>query len=43
MTQHILQEHTEEDTRIMRRLGMVVGGFIIATAIMGVVVGLIMG
>ena len=43
MTQHILQEHTEEDTRIMRRLGLVVGVFFVATVIMGAVVGMIMG
>ena len=43
MTQHLLQEDTEEDIRTMRRLGTVIGGFIIATAIMAIVVGLIMG
>lgn len=43
VTQHQLQEHTEEDRRIMRHLAYVVGGFIIATAIMAVTVGMIMG
>jgi hypothetical protein len=43
MTQHQLQEHTEEDRRIMRQLAIVVGGFIVATAIMAVTVGVIMG
>ena len=43
MTQHILQEHTHEDQQTMRRLGAVIGGFVLATAIMAVVVGLIMG
>ena len=43
MTQHILQEHTEEDQHTMRRLGMVIGLFIGATAIMGLVIGVTMG
>jgi len=43
MTQHLLQEQTEEDRRIMRQLAYVVGGFIVATAIMAVTVGMIMG
>jgi len=43
VTQHQLQEHNEEDRRIMRHLAYVVGGFIIATAIMAVTVGMIMG
>ena len=33
MTQHILQEHTEEDVRTMRRLAAVIGSFVVATAI----------
>jgi hypothetical protein len=43
MTQHLMQEQTEEDQRTLRRLGTVIGGFIIATAVMALVVGLIMG
>lgn len=43
VTQHQLQEHIEEDRRIMRQLAYVVGGFIVATAIMAVTVGMIMG
>ena len=43
MTQHLLQEHTEQDHVIMRRLAIVVGGFMVGTAIMAVVIGAIMG
>ena len=43
MTQHLLEQHTEEDKRIMRQLAMVVGGFIIATAAMAVIIGAVMG
>jgi len=43
MTQHLLQEQTEEDRRTMRQLATVIGGFIVATAIMAVTVGIIMG
>ena len=43
MTQHILPEHEIEDQQIMRRLGIVIGCFIVATAIMAVAVGAIMG
>jgi hypothetical protein len=43
MTQHLLPEHAEEDRRTMRRLGLVIGGFLVATAIMALTVGLIMG
>lgn len=42
MTQHLLQEQTEEDARTMRRLGLVIGGFLLATIIMAVAVGVIM-
>lgn len=38
MTQHVLQEHTEEDKRIMRRLFTVIGGFIVATMVMAITV-----
>lgn len=40
MTQHILQAHTEDDKRIMRRLFSVIAGFVIATAIMAVAVAI---
>ena len=43
MTQHMLQEHTEEDRTIMRRLAVVVAVFFVATAIMAVTVAAIMG
>ena len=43
MTQHILRQDTDEDRRTLRRLGAIIGGFIIATAIMALAVGLIMG
>ena len=43
MTQHLLPEQTDEDRRTMRRLAAVVGLFIVATAVMAVVVGAMMG
>ncbi len=43
MTQHILPEHELEDQRTLRRLGTVIGCFILATAVMAVCVGMIMG
>ena len=43
MTQHILPEHEHEDQQIMRRLGLVIGGFILATAAMAVTIGALMG
>jgi Na+/H+-dicarboxylate symporter len=43
MTQHILPEHEIEDQQILRRLGVVVAGFVVATAAMALVIGLIMG
>jgi len=43
MTQHILEEDTRADQLTMRRLAAVIGGFIVATAIMALTVGLIMG
>ena len=36
MTQHLLEEHTLEDQRTMRRLALVIGGFIVATDRYGV-------
>ena len=43
MTQHLLQEQTEDDKQIMRRLFTVVGGFMLATIVMAVTVTAIMG
>ncbi|WP_279304932.1 hypothetical protein [Pseudohalioglobus lutimaris] len=43
MTQHILEEDTEEDARIMKRLAKVIGGFFLATVLLALSVGLIMG
>ena len=43
MTQHLLQEQTEEDRLIMRRLAIVVGSFVVFTALMAITVGAIMG
>ena len=43
MTQHTLQEHFEDDKRIMRRLFIVVGGFVIASAIMAITITAIFG
>ncbi len=43
MTQHTLPEQTQEDQRTMRRLAAVIGAFIVATAILAVSVGAIMG
>jgi hypothetical protein len=41
MTQHPLQEHIEDDKRIMRRLFMVVGVFVVASAAMAVVIAVV--
>ena len=43
MTQHILQEHTEDDERIMKRLATVIGGFVAATAVLALFVGVFAG
>ena len=43
MTQHLLQEDYEEDRKTMRQLATVIGAFIVATAILAVTVGVIMG
>ena len=43
MTQHYLEEDTLADQKAMRQLATVIGGFIVATAILGLVVGLTMG
>jgi len=41
MTQHILEEHTIEDHQTMKRLGTVIGLFIVATVIMATTVSVI--
>lgn len=43
MTQHILPEHEEEDRRTMRRLASVIGGFLVFTAALAIIVGVAMG
>ncbi len=43
MTQHLTQADTIEDQRTMRRLATVIGGFILATALLALTVGLTMG
>jgi hypothetical protein len=43
MTQHLLQEHTEQDQLIVRRLATVIGSFIAFTAILAITIGVIMG
>ena len=43
MTQHIRQEDTQEDARTMKRLATVIGAFIVATAVLAVSVGMVMG
>ena len=43
MTQHLIPEDTAEDQRTMRRLALVIGSFIVATAVLAVAVGAVMG
>lgn len=43
MTQHILQEDTLEDQRTMHRLAAVIGGFMLGTAAMALVIAFIAG
>jgi len=43
MTQHANPQHTVEDQQIMRRLALVIGSFIAATAVMAATVAFIMG
>ena len=43
MTQHLMEEETLEDRRTMHRLTLVIGAFGVATAIMAIVVGIVMG
>lgn len=42
-TRHALQEDAVEDQRTLRRLGAVVGLFILATAAMALVIGVVLG
>ncbi|GAB3324018.1 hypothetical protein [Haliea atlantica] len=43
MTQHMRPEDTREDERTLKRLAAVTAGFLVATAVMAVVIGLVMG
>ena len=43
MTQHVLQQDTDEDRTTMRRLATVIGIFVLATAVLAITVGAIMG
>ena len=43
MTQHLLKEDEIEDRTTMRRLAAVIGGFVLATAVLAVTVGIFMG
>ncbi len=43
MTQHAFEEDTAQDKLIMRRLALVVGGFLAFTVLMAIAVGTIMG
>ncbi|MEM1111448.1 MAG: hypothetical protein AAGI11_06025 [Pseudomonadota bacterium] len=42
MTQHILEEHTLEDQRTMKRLGIVIAIFVLATAVMATAISFIL-
>lgn len=43
MTEHLTAEDNAADQRTMRQLAMVIGGFIIATAVLAIAVGVAMG
>ena len=43
MTQHVMHEDTLEDQRTLRRLALVTSVFLVATAAMAVVIGVVMG
>ncbi len=43
MTQHYLEEDTLADRKAMRQLASVIGGFVVATAVLALVVGMTMG
>jgi hypothetical protein len=42
MTQHLLEEQTDQDKQIMRRLITVVGFFMLATVLMAIAIPVIM-
>jgi hypothetical protein len=42
MTQHLLEEQTDQDKQIMRRLITVVGFFMLATVVMAIAIPAIM-
>ncbi len=43
MTQHLQPEQTREDQQTMRRLGIVIGCFVLATIVLAVTVGIFVG
>lgn len=43
MTQHLNPEQTLEDEIILRRLAIIVGGFVVLTAVGALLVGIIAG
>jgi predicted PurR-regulated permease PerM len=43
MTQHLLEKDTQEDIQTLKRLGKIVGGFLLATALLALAVGLAVG
>ena len=43
MSQQILAAQILEDRRTLRQLGTVIGGFILATAVMAITIGLLFG
>ena len=43
MTNHLLPEDNAADQRAMRQLATVIAGFAVATAVMALVIGLLMG
>jgi hypothetical protein len=43
MTEHILEQDTQEDQQTLRRLAAVTAGFLGATMVMAVIIGLVVG
>ena len=43
MTQHILEQDTLEDRQTLQRLGIVIAEFVVATAVMAVIITAVMG
>jgi hypothetical protein len=43
MTQHLIEEDNNADKQAMRRLGMVVAAFMVATVLLAISVGVAMG